>query len=122
MGALWPVLQTRSTPSMRGPSCLVTRKRLKIRYVANHYYIPVILSGEKEQIDYIKHIIQTPSEVKFLNELEDYLAKADNKFREFDWWMFSKIDESLDEVYIPWYDGSCQELCVRVCVRGAYRS
>lgn len=24
-------------------------------------------------------------------------------FKEFDWWYFSKIDETLDEVYIPYY-------------------
>ena len=27
-----------------------------------------------------------------------------NKFEEFDWWLFSKLDESLDEVYIPYYN------------------
>jgi hypothetical protein len=42
--------------------------------------------------------------VEFLNKLENYLNNSENKFKEFDWWMFSKIDESLDEVYIPWYD------------------
>jgi len=81
-------------------------KRLKIRYVASHYYIPMILSGETERIDYIKHIIQTPSEVKFVNDLQYYLASAGSRFREFDWWLFSKLDESLDEVYVPYYDGN----------------
>jgi len=32
------------------------------------------------------------------------LARPNNRFKEFDWWMFSKIDESLDEVYIPYYN------------------
>jgi type III restriction enzyme len=77
-------------------------KRIRIKYVANHYYIPIILS-EAEKIDYIKHIIKTPSEVKFVNDLERYLEN-DNKFKEFDWWLFSKLDESLDQVYIPYYD------------------
>lgn len=78
-------------------------KKLKIRSIANHYYIPLILS-DVEKIDYINHIIKTTSEVKFINDLEKYLAKNDNKFKEFDWWMFSKLDESLDEVYIPYYN------------------
>ena len=78
-------------------------KKLRIKYVANHYYLPLILS-EEEKIDYIKHIIKTKSEVNFINDLEDYLSNPDNKFKEFDWWMFSKIDESLDEVYIPYYN------------------
>ncbi len=77
-------------------------KRIRIKYVANHYYIPVILS-EEGKVDYIKHVIKTPSEVKFVNDLERYLEN-DNKFQEFDWWLFSKLDESLDEVYIPYYN------------------
>jgi len=77
-------------------------KKIKIKYIANHYYIPLIVSFN-EKVDYIKHIIKTQSEVRFINDLEDHLTKADNKFKEFDWWLFSKLDESLDEVYIPYY-------------------
>jgi len=85
-------------------------KRLRINHVANHYYIPMILSGETDRIDYIKHIIQEGSEVKFINRLEGYVEKANNKFQDFDWWMFSKLDESLDEVYLPYYDGSSNKV------------
>jgi type III restriction enzyme len=85
-------------------------KRLKIRHVANHYYIPMILSGETERIDYIKHIIQTPSEVTFVNHLEEYVAQPGNKFNDFDWWFFSKLDESLDDVYVPYYDGTSNKV------------
>ncbi len=79
-------------------------KRLKIRHVANHYYIPIMLSGERDRLDYIKHIVQEPSEIAFLNKLERYLTKPGNQFAKFDWWMFSKLDETLDDVYIPYYD------------------
>jgi type III restriction enzyme len=85
-------------------------KRLRIRHVANHYYIPMILSGETERIEYIKHIIQTPSEIKFVNDLEGYLTKPENQFQRFDWWLFSKLDESLDAVYIPYYDGTSNKI------------
>jgi len=85
-------------------------KRLKISHVANHYYIPMILSGETDRIDYIKHIIQEESEVKFINRLEEYLGRANNQFQDFDWWMFSKLDESLDDVYLPYYDGSSNKV------------
>jgi len=78
-------------------------KKIRIKYITNHYYLPLILSDE-EKIDYIKHIIKIPSEVKFINDLEQYLKKDGNKFNEFDWWLFSKLDESLDEVYIPYYN------------------
>jgi len=76
---------------------------LELKYIINHYYLPLIVSND-EKVDYIKHIIKTKSEVDFIEKLENYLAKENNKFNEFDWWIFSKIDESLDEVYIPYYD------------------
>ncbi|AXI25914.1 restriction endonuclease subunit R [Methanofervidicoccus sp. A16] len=75
-------------------------KDLKIKKIVNHYYIPLILS-KKEKVDYIRHIIKTKSEVKFIEDLENYLNSRDI---DVDWWMFSKIDEYLDEIYIPYYD------------------
>lgn len=85
-------------------------KRMKIRHIARHYYVPIILSAETERIDYIKHIVQIPSEVSFLNRLEDYVTKPGNRLRAFDWWLFSKIDESLDEIYVPYYDGTSNKI------------
>ena len=84
-------------------------KKIQIKYVANHYYVPLILSGE-EKLDYIKHTIKTKSEVKFINDLEGYLARSDNKFTKFNWWLFSKLDESLDEVYIPYYNPNANKI------------
>jgi len=78
-------------------------RRIKIKYLANHYYLPVIVS-ETEKIDYLNHIINVDSEVKFVEQLEEYLAKPDNVFTQFDWWMFSKLDQTLDEVLIPYYN------------------
>jgi len=77
--------------------------KLKIKYLANHYYIPIALS-ESEKADYIQHIIKYKSEVDFINELDRYLQNENNFFKQFDWWFFSKIDETLDEVYIPYYN------------------
>jgi hypothetical protein len=87
-------------------------KSIKIKHIAQHYYLPVVLSedgkSEDGKADYIRHIIKTSSEAKFVEDLERYLAKQENKqenkFQQFDWWFFSKLDESLDEVYIPYYD------------------
>jgi hypothetical protein len=84
-------------------------KRLELKYIANHYYFPLILSND-EKIDYIKHVIKTKGEVKFINDLENYLTQPNNKFNEFNWWMFSKIDESLDEVYIPYYNPNVNKI------------
>jgi len=81
----------------------VQNKKIKIKHLANHYYLPLMMT-EEEKIEYITHIIKTKSEVKFIAHLEEYLNKRDNKFKEFEWWIFSKIDEHLDEVYIPYYN------------------
>lgn len=84
-------------------------KKIKIKYITNHYYIPLILS-EDEKVDYITHVIKMPSEIDFVNDLEDYLTKNGNKFKEFDWWMFSKLDETLDEIYIPYYNPNTNKI------------
>lgn len=81
----------------------VKYEKLKIKYLANHYYLPMIVS-ETEKIDYLNHIINVKSEVQFIKDLEDYLAVSDNVFTQFDWWMFSKLDQTLDEVLIPYYN------------------
>ena len=79
-------------------------KNLKIKKLLGHYYMPVVLGDEKS--DYIKHIIKIESEVEFLNALEKWM---DANQVPWDAWMFSKIDESLDEIYIPYYDLSKNE-------------
>jgi hypothetical protein len=76
---------------------------LSIKRIAHHYYTPVLLSNDAK-IDYIRHIIRHDSEVRFLNQLEDYLKQEKPEFTTFDWWLFSKLDEVLDDVYIPYYD------------------
>ncbi|MFN3532637.1 MAG: hypothetical protein ACK41Q_09050 [Candidatus Brocadia sp.] len=81
----------------------VKNQKINIKYLANHYYLPVIVS-ETEKIDYLNHIINVKSEVEFIKQLEEYLAKPDNVFTQFDWWMFSKLDQTLDEVLIPYYN------------------
>jgi hypothetical protein len=78
-----------------------TTPELIIRYLATHYYIPIVLTKE-ETIDYIMHVIKTRSEREFITELSEKLDKNPHLF-DCDWWMFSKIDETLDKVYIPYY-------------------
>lgn len=75
---------------------------IKFKYLQNHYYLPVALA-EDEKLNYIMHAIKTKSEVGFINELEKYIQEENNFFKQFEWWFFSKIDEILDDVYIPYY-------------------
>jgi type III restriction enzyme len=65
-----------------------------------------LLLSEDEKIDYIRHIIHVESEVRFINQLEAYLKEDGNLFASFDWWMFSRTDETLDRIVIPYYDPS----------------
>ncbi len=81
-----------------------TFRDLTIRKLAGHYYLPVIL-GE-ETADYIRHIIKVPSEIEFLNHLEEWTG---NNRIPWEAWMFSRIDESLDKIHIPWYDSDRNE-------------
>ena len=74
-----------------------------IEYLANHYYLPVIYSLGK-RLDYIRHIIDAESEVRFLRLLRDYTQKSDCALRQLDWWNFSKLDQYLDTPCIPYYD------------------
>ena len=83
----------------------INRKKFNLVSNKNHYYNPILKTMDKD-IDFIKHIIKVESEVKFVNALEEYLAEEDNKFKEFDWWFFSKIDESIDRIFIPYYDSN----------------
>ncbi|CEG12110.1 Type III restriction protein res subunit [groundwater metagenome] len=76
---------------------------LKIKHLPNHYYIPILIS-ESEKIDYINHIIKIDGERIFIKNLEKYIEKPDNSLKQFDWWMFCKLDEHVDKVYIPYYN------------------
>lgn len=70
---------------------------IQIRRCARHYYAPMLVGSDRA--DFIKHIIKIDSEVEFLERLENYLK---HNAIPWDEWMFSKIDESLDGVYIPY--------------------
>lgn len=77
---------------------------LLIKKIEKYYYTPLFLSNS-DKIKWIKHIIDDVSEVKFIKRLEAYLKEKDNFFDGFDWWMFSKIDHTLDKnVRIPYID------------------
>jgi hypothetical protein len=77
-----------------------------IEYLAQHYYLPTVYSSKGRKLDYLRHIIDVESEVKFLGLLLDHVKKTDSKLRGLDWWMFSKLDQYLDVPFIPYYSPS----------------
>ena len=89
-----------------------TKKRLLFDYdeskielisIAHHYYLPIILSAS-DKADFINHIIKVDSEKRFVHDLDTFISSDKAKDLKIDWWVFSKIDESLDGIGIPYYD------------------
>ena len=77
---------------------------LDIKYISQHYYYPLIYSND-EKVDYINHIIKVDSEVKLVEKLERFIEDDEDYIKErYDWWMFTKLDESLDKIHIPYFD------------------
>ncbi|GAA5417376.1 hypothetical protein Pryu01_02439 [Paraliobacillus ryukyuensis] len=73
---------------------------LELKNIQSHYYKPMIISNSNK----FKYSIKENSEIDFVKNLEEYLKADNSKTHEFDWWYFSKLNESTDEIYIPYYD------------------
>lgn len=86
-----------------------SQQGIEVKTIAQHYYLPLLVADES-RAEHIQHVIKTESERKFIKQLEEYLQKSDNLFAGFDGWMFSKLDEHLDRVYIPYYDALTNRL------------
>ncbi|GAA0301564.1 hypothetical protein GGQ92_001348 [Gracilibacillus halotolerans] len=78
---------------------------LHFKSSSHHYYVPYIYSDVEEQ-SYMKHIIDVESEVTFIKNLEKYLSDDYNAAKELDQWFFSKLDENLDNIFIPYFDNN----------------
>ncbi len=61
-----------------------------------HYYTPLI---KAKNCDWLKHVVKVESEIDFLKEL---LEITETLRENYDFWAFSKIDESLDNLFIPY--------------------
>ncbi len=77
---------------------------LNTDFLVEHYYNPIILTSEAHK-QLFKHIVWVPSEVEFLKKLQENR----DKLEKYDWWYFSKIDQTTDDVSIPYYDNREQE-------------
>ncbi|TPH99743.1 restriction endonuclease subunit R [Helicobacter pylori] len=63
-----------------------------------HYYTPLI---KAKNCDWLKHVVKVKSENDFLEEL---LKITETLQENYDFWAFSKIDEHLDNLFIPYID------------------
>ncbi len=67
-----------------------------------HYYTPLI---KAKNCDWLKHVVKVKSESDFLEEL----LKITKTLQEnYDFWAFSKIDEHLDNLFIPYIDNATE--------------
>ncbi|BAW63442.1 DEAD/DEAH box helicase family protein [Helicobacter pylori] len=63
-----------------------------------HYYTPLV---KAKDCDWLKHVVKVKSEIDFLQELQD--QETTKTLQEnYDFWAFSKIDEHLDNLFIPY--------------------
>lgn len=70
----------------------------KFKKILRHYYNPIV---KAENSDWIKNIISVDSEIEFLTNLESIYHLIEEKY---DWWVFSKINEHLDNIFIPYVE------------------
>ncbi|WP_415751892.1 restriction endonuclease subunit R [Helicobacter pylori] len=67
-----------------------------------HYYTPLI---KAKNCDWLKHVVKVKSESDFLEEL---LKVTETLQENYDFWAFSKIDEHLDNLFIPYIDNATE--------------
>lgn len=75
-------------------------------FLREHYYKPILFAQDGFE-DVFRHIIRINSEIEFLEELEKKAKQG--LFKNFEWWYFSKIEENVDDIDIPYYDSEKQE-------------
>ncbi|MCQ2891360.1 DEAD/DEAH box helicase family protein [Helicobacter pylori] len=70
-----------------------------------HYYTPLI---KAKNCGWLKHVVNVESEIDFLKELQK--TETMKTLQEnYDFWAFSKIDEHLDNLFIPYIDNGATE-------------
>ncbi len=76
---------------------------ISIEWLEKHFYLPLLRGSDgisPKVLNWIKHIVKHESEIAFIKELKE----NSSCLKQFDWWAFSRIDESIDkEFYIPYY-------------------
>ncbi|AYQ45621.1 restriction endonuclease subunit R [Helicobacter pylori] len=69
-----------------------------------HYYTPLI---KAKNCDWLKHVVKVESEIDFLKELQE--TETIKTLQEnYDFWAFSKIDEHLDNLFIPYFNNATE--------------
>lgn len=78
----------------------VIGNKIDFSLLKEHYYAPIL---HRKDTKYFQHIIKIGSEIDFIKDLIEYLEKNNNKLGKCDWWYFSKLDEAVDTINIPYF-------------------
>lgn len=76
---------------------------LNIEKIKSHFYNPILYT-ENENQSFFRNIIDVKSEAEFIKELSQQISGG-SIFEGVDWWYFSKIQESSDEIFVPYGAG-----------------
>ncbi|WP_154501693.1 DEAD/DEAH box helicase family protein [Helicobacter pylori] len=76
----------------------------KLLKLKEHYYTPLI---KAKDCDWLKHVVKVKSEIDFLQELQDQETTKTLQAN-YDFWAFSKIDEHLDNLFIPYINDAAE--------------
>jgi hypothetical protein len=79
---------------------------LEFKILEEHYYSPILFKKDSE---HFQHIIKEQSEIDFLEALKNYLTDEHNNLKSCEWWYFSKIDQAIDKIGIPYFDSELGE-------------
>lgn len=79
--------------------------------LSKHYYNPLIIDekGASSENGSIVYAIRHSSEVEFLRDLQGYILREDSALKDCEW-CFCRLVENIDEIYIPYFDESAQEM------------
>lgn len=73
-------------------------------FLKEHYYNPILLVKLPDQ-NLFRNIIREESELDFYRRLIWYAKNTKpNNLENYDWWYFSKLVESVDEIKIPYFN------------------
>ena len=75
--------------------------------LSKHYYNPIII--DKNEQGNIVYSIKHKSERGFLEDLQKYLLKTNNKLKNYNW-HFCRLVENVDNIFIPYFDEKSQEI------------
>ncbi len=85
----------------------IAQGEIELLKLKEHYYTPLI---KAKDCDWLKHVVKVKSEIDFLQELQDQETTKTLQAN-YDFWAFSKIDEHLDNLFIPYTGGHITERC-----------